>query len=420
MTHTPTLFLTLFLSIWIGSMTSPTDASNALTPEVDVDEENVTTGEIRRGVVVGSTDGKSREQRIYERAIAVVEPSLIGNPARLDAYIDLFKLKFVGDNRLFFFDAKATWDPQTATLTINGQAEYEEHHESIEKYFRYMGFEKIDNQVELLPAASLGEQRFAILNTHQAFIYSAPTEPRETITQTVLGDPLYLLSPADNNHYLVHGPDGYTGYIAADNLVRVDAERFNGWRSRDQAVLHTSIKVNDIPLSLGISLPIVAQSADHVRVELPDGSQTLLPFDAIDIHPNLPDPRSEATITVAHQLLGVPYVWGGIAADGLDCSGFVQITHRSQGVLLPRDADMQGTMGSLSGTRWHRDNIRRGDLMLFLGSRGRINHVGIYLGDGQYIESAGGGVQITSIDPKDDNYNERRDKAFCFAKRLFR
>ncbi|WP_428388227.1 C40 family peptidase [Mucisphaera sp.] len=409
-----------FLCLWTLTMTTPLHASNPPTPEPDVDEVNVQAGEIRRGLVVGSTDGKSREQRVFEDAISHVEPSMQGDPARLDVYIHHFKTRFVGDPRLFHFDVQATYDEPTGIVLLEGHVEYHEHRTAVHKMLGYMGFDQIDNEIQLVPDPALGDHKFAIVHAEHTFIYSKPEGPRETVTQTVFADPIFVLAPADNDHLLVHGPDGYLGYVAAADVTPVKADRFNAWRGRDQAVLTRDHQHHDLKIRLGASLPIAHQSADKVTVELPDGSHAELPLDAIDIHPNEPDPRSEAAIAAGMELLGVPYVWGGIASDGLDCSGFVQTVHRAQGVLLPRDADMQGTVGSLSATRWHRETMRRGDLMLFLGSRGRINHVGIYLGSGQYIESASGGVQITSIDPNDDNYNERRANTFCFAKRLFR
>jgi cell wall-associated NlpC family hydrolase len=62
--------------------------------------------------------------------------------------------------------------------------------------------------------------------------------------------------------------------------------------------------------------------------------------------------------------------------------------------------------------------MARGDLMFFLSRRGPIAHVAIYLGDNQYIEAADAGVKISSLDPKDKNYEEKRAKAFAFARRV--
>jgi cell wall-associated NlpC family hydrolase len=86
---------------------------------------------------------------------------------------------------------------------------------------------------------------------------------------------------------------------------------------------------------------------------------------------------------------------------------------------LPRDADQQVYAGRLVATRWHRDALRRGDLLFFLsGRRGSIAHVAIYLGENKFVEAADGAVRISSFDTAAENYSERRDGGFCFAKRV--
>ncbi|WP_236254405.1 C40 family peptidase [Mucisphaera calidilacus] len=400
-------------------MTTPSELTTKVD-EVDVDEQNVPTGQIRRGMVVGDAGGKSREQRIYEKTIGLIEPDLMGRPEKLEQYVALYRSKFTGDKRLFHFDVTAEHDAASGVVTLTGTAEYAEHVEGVAKMLGYMGFERVENRIKLLPDPSLDGMLYGVVGAQQAFIYSATSEPRETITQTVFGDTVYILAATAEATYLVHSPDGYTGYIAQSDVLARDAAGIADWRGRDQAVLTRELEVDGRVLRLGVSLPVEHESAETATVLLPDGGTASLPADAVAIHRDEADPRSEGAIAAAMELRGIPYVWGGIASDGVDCSGMVQITHRSQGVLLPRDADMQGSVGALTGTRWHRDLIRRGDLMLFLGSRGTINHVGIYLGEGQYIESASGGVKITSLREGDENYSAKRDASFCFAKRLFK
>ncbi|MFJ9946519.1 C40 family peptidase [Kitasatospora sp. NPDC091207] len=93
----------------------------------------------------------------------------------------------------------------------------------------------------------------------------------------------------------------------------------------------------------------------------------------------------QAAVDYALAQLGKPYVWGGNGPSGYDCSGLVQQAYRRGGISLPRVADDQyaATTPITAG------QLRRGDL-LFWSDSGRasgIHHVGIYLGDGTFVEA---------------------------------
>jgi cell wall-associated NlpC family hydrolase len=70
-------------------------------------------------------------------------------------------------------------------------------------------------------------------------------------------------------------------------------------------------------------------------------------------------------VAVAERFLGVPYLWGGKTALGLDCSGLVQVALTACGVACPRDSDMQEA--ALGASVADRKNLRRGDLVFWKG-----------------------------------------------------
>ena len=115
---------------------------------------------------------------------------------------------------------------------------------------------------------------------------------------------------------------------------------------------------------------------------------------------------TEAIIAEAMKLVGVPYLWGGMSAKGVDCSGLVRISHIMNGILLPRNASQQVKCGD----RVPLDSLQRGDLVFF-GTPAtddkpmRVTHVGIYLGNNRIIHSSHR-VRINSLIPGDADYYE--------------
>jgi len=100
-------------------------------------------------------------------------------------------------------------------------------------------------------------------------------------------------------------------------------------------------------------------------------------------------PKEEAQLRAqmvqdALRLTGVPYLWGGISANGIDCSGFARLVHRWAGMSIPRDADLQYRAG-----RAVEPPYRPGDLVFFGENGGKkIAHVAISLGGWEIIHSS--------------------------------
>ena len=87
----------------------------------------------------------------------------------------------------------------------------------------------------------------------------------------------------------------------------------------------------------------------------------------------------------AKQFVGNPYVWGGTSlTKGADCSGFVLAVYKKYGVSLPHHSGSQAN----SGTKISYSELQAGDLVFYANSSGTINHVAIYLGNGQVIHAS--------------------------------
>ena len=100
-------------------------------------------------------------------------------------------------------------------------------------------------------------------------------------------------------------------------------------------------------------------------------------------------------VNYAMKFLGNPYVWGGTSlTKGADCSGFTMSVMKNFGISLPHYSGSQAK----SGKRIKSSEMRPGDLVFYGNSRGKINHVAMYIGHGQVINAASrrSGIKIST------------------------
>ncbi len=121
---------------------------------------------------------------------------------------------------------------------------------------------------------------------------------------------------------------------------------------------------------------------------------------------------AHSVVVNALGLLGVPYRYGGNTAEqGLDCSGFVKLVfQQTTGLILPRRSAEMSQMGNTVAE----NDLQPGDLVFYNTLRRANSHVGIYIGNGQFVHSPSSGGKVRT-----ENMNAAYwQKRFEGAKRL--
>ncbi len=288
------------------------------------------------------------------------------------------------------------------------------------------------DQIQALPHPDLGDRIRGVVGASVINIRTKPDHAAEMATQAVLGTPLHVLKQ-EKGWFYVQTPDRYLGWTN-DVITMMTPAEFERWSKTPKVLVTTEVAflrkgtdaaapvVSDVVA--GALLAVTAEGPGHYDVEYPDGRTAVLPRAMGQEYPAwLAAARDtpESVVSTAQRFFGVPYLWGGTSAKGMDCSGFTKTVFFLNGVLLPRDASQQVDVGELIDTSGGID-LRPGDLLYF-GTRAtaqrkeRVTHVAISLGGARFIH-ASNDVHVNSLAPADPDYAPDRAATFLRAKRV--
>ena len=259
---------------------------------------------------------------------------------------------------------------------------------------------------------NLGEKPYKILG-------------ESVVTQARLSEPVRILKEEDSWYY-IEMSDEYKGWIHSKDVDAVDERKWHKWLESPHVLVTESfspiLSVTDYRAINGAvmatMLRLVGENAGYYIVALPGGQAGLLSRNAgfvISSFGEIPKGSYENIIETGKRFIGLPYFWGGTTPYGFDCSGFVQTLFLMNGYKLPRDADQQFEVGEVIEKR---EDLEKGDAVFFSTYAPGPSHIGIYIGNGEYIHSSGKtGVAINSFNPEAENYREDLDKKYIEARR---
>lgn len=190
--------------------------------------------------------------------------------------------------------------------------------------------------------------------------------------------------------------NGNTGFVSTAYLYMMDVMDVNAGGAkvtvpllyvRESPTVDSKITGN---LSQDFVATIVGVNNGWLKVSYGNYSGYVHP-DYVEIVP-IGDKNESANdvISYAKRFIGTRYVYGGRSPSGFDCSGFTGYVYQKFGVSLPRTSGAQYS----ATTRVSKANLQAGDLVFFSTGGKSIGHVGIYIGNNQFIHSPSSGRTV--------------------------
>ncbi|MGV8093241.1 MAG: NlpC/P60 family protein [Mangrovibacterium sp.] len=301
-------------------------------------------------------------------------------------------------------------------VVVSGETDLPDAKEQIIRFLHNKKVSFIDS-IRLLPDPLLGDQTWALATLSVSNLRSQPSDAAELASQVLMGTPLKVLD-MKGSWYRIQTPENYIGWVDASGLQRFNEKEMENWKKSDRYLFNLisgfaydapTVKGNVVSdLVLGDLFEVDAAVKRFLKIRFPDGrtgyvrKDECLSFDDW----SKSAPNAQSILSVAKQMMGFPYLWGGTSSKAADCSGFVKLAYYSKGVILARDASQQAMYGEPVDFS-NINNLQPGDLLFFGRSAQRITHVGVYLEKGNFIHSSGR-IHISSIDPGDPKYNPKR------------
>lgn len=343
----------------------------------------------------------------------------------LSSEIQTLQKQIVPDKRVAILNVGFP-DTINYPLVVKGETNLPEGKKQILQLLDNKGIYFVDS-LRVFPDSSLMEKTWGLVTLSTANMRSQPDHASEMVSQAIMGTPMKVLEYKDG-WYRVQSPDYYIGWMEGNGLNHCTQLEMDRWKKSNRYVYNritgnafdspnnTSGMISD--LVLGNLFEVEAVVKDFLKIRLPDGrtgfvrEKECLSWNEWTSR----KPEVQSAISVAKQMMGVPYLWGGTSCKAVDCSGFTKTCYFSQGVILARDASQQARYGEHPDSE-NKTPLQPGDLLFFGRSAQRITHVGIYLGAGKYIHSSGF-VRINSIDPQSSDYNLTERKELVAASRI--
>lgn len=350
---------------------------------------------------------------------------------KVDPIITSVKEEFAPDKRVALFDVEAVATKDG--YVVKGSSNLPDAVSAFQKKLEAENISFIDS-IKILPAEELEGKTKGVLKISAANLRGNPKHSAELVTQGTLGMPVNIFDKK-GSWYLIQTPDKYIAWVDYGGVAPMNNEEFEAWKALEKIIYtetsgssYTEADKNSQVVSdlvAGNILKLVADKGAFYEVEYPDGRVAYLIKEEAKPYKEWLSSLAhtkESLVATSKSLMGLPYLWGGTSPKGVDCSGFTKTVYFLNGMVIPRDASQQINEGILIDDTKDFDKLIPGDL-LFFGkkatetSKERIIHVGMWIGNNEFIHSAGR-VHISSMDKNADNYDAYNYNRYLRTKRI--
>ncbi|MBN2093032.1 C40 family peptidase [candidate division KSB1 bacterium] len=346
---------------------------------------------------------------------------------QLQQIIDTIKQKYCPDTRLAAFNIQGNLKGNL--IQLKGETSSREAFHELNSQFKKLAEYDLKNDIEILPTKALGKDTCGIIRISVANLHEGTLITTNLVNQALMGSKVKILKQKGGS-YLGQLEDGYLGWIDTIVLTVGTDSIYREWDRLEKVVViafwglvnaeknENSPAITDIVF--GDELAFGATEEDWVKIQLPDKRTGYVKTDLVIEKKkwyNMPAATPEDITQSALKLKGFPYLWGGTSIKAMDCSGFTGTVYRMNRIILPRDANMQVNIGAEVAITENFENLKPADLLFFGAKKDRITHVGIYLGNFQFIHSEGL-VRQDSFNAADANFYPYRLRTLQRVKRI--
>ena len=201
---------------------------------------------------------------------------------------------------------------------------------------------------------------------------SEPSEKSTLETQCLFGETVTILDKNSDWYYCKLKTDNYKGWVKKEGLSKTGLEETHRVIVKRSFIYKDKTPKSNCLMYLPTGARVLVENIynDWSQIKFFIGNEIKIGFVPSN-HIVCVDSKVKDWVTIAQQLEGTPYRWGGRDTVGLDCSALLQLSYQTYGQVIPRNTSDQVNLEKPNISEIN--NLRRGCVIFWEG------HVGIMI-----------------------------------------